>query len=241
MIYFVLSKDFKVLSKLVCVLLLLSIAVWNLAFSIIQVSKTYETALFWLNVSSSGWCTIAVFALWLSLVLSERDKYFRKWYYITALIVPAFFIYQQWTGNLVDEVVRQPYGWSILWSKTVWPWLFYAYYGCVPVIVLYIGYTTAKRRKYSFEKRRIKLTVSSGYIFFISATVIDVLLPRLNIHVIPPFGSVTALILACAIIYGITKIQIYEHYAGLCSFGYPGDNERLSDPYKPRRQNYRGQ
>ncbi len=207
MIFFVVSKNFKVLSKLVCILLISSIAIWNLAFTFIQGSVSHDIAIIWLNISSFGWCSIAVFALWLSLVLSNNDKILWKWYFYLIFLIPVFFIYKQWTGYLVSDLLRQSYGWSIMWSKSVWPWFFYAYYCSIPITVLYIGYTTLKKRRYSFEKRRIILTISSGMIFFLSASLMDIVLPRLNIYSIPPSGSILALILVSAIIYGITKYR----------------------------------
>jgi PAS domain S-box-containing protein len=208
MMFFILTKNLKALSKLVCILLISSIAVWNFAFVFIQNSVSHDFAIFWLNISSLGWCSIAVFALWLSLVLTEREKVLSKWYfYLIIFSITIFFIYKQWTGYLINDIIRQSYGWSPLWSESVWPWFFYAYYCSIPLTVLYIGYTTIKKRNYFFEKR-IKLTITSGYIFFTSAVVTDIILPRLHIYSFPSIGCALALILASAIIYGITKYRL---------------------------------
>ncbi len=233
MIYFVLTKNLKVLSKFVCVLLISSIAVWNFAFVFIQSSVSYDIAMFWLNISSFGWCTIAVLALWLSLVLTNREKILNKWYfYIITFSITIFFIYKQWTGFLIHDIIRQSYGWSPLWSESVWPWLFYVYYLSIPMTVLFIGYATIKKRNYLFEKR-IKLTISSGYIFFISAVITDIVLPRLNIHAFPSIGCILALILASAIIYGITKYRlmtITPAYAASDILATMSDSLILIDP-----------
>jgi PAS domain S-box-containing protein len=71
-----------------------------------------------------------------------------------------------------------------------------------------VGVSAIKKSKFLFEKRRIKLTISSGIIFLILATGVDVILPQLNYYSIPPFGSLTAFILAGSIIYGITKYRM---------------------------------
>src|SRR5271157_3264313 len=149
MIFFILTKNLKALSKLVCVLLISSIAVWNFAFVFIQNSVSHDIALFWLNISSFGWCSIAVFALWLSLVLTNREKILSKWYfYFIIFSITILFIYKQWTGYLISDMIKQSYGWSPLWSESAWPWLFYAYYCSIPMTVLYIGYITIKKRNY---------------------------------------------------------------------------------------------
>src|SRR5208283_1385772 len=81
MILFVLAKNLKFLSKLACALLISSMAVWNFAFIFIQNTVSYDVAFFWLNISSIGWCSIAVLALWLSFVLTDREKLLNYWYF----------------------------------------------------------------------------------------------------------------------------------------------------------------
>ncbi len=207
MIFFVLSKNLKTRAKLVCIVLISSIAFWDLGFTFIQVSASHDIALFWLDIASIGWCSIAIAAFWVSLVLINR-KILNKWYfYLFIFLVPAVFIYKQLTGYLVD-VVRQPYGWSIIWSKSIWPWLFYIYCFSVLVVIGNNSYYTIKRIKLSIEKRRIKFLNLSAFIFFITEAIMDVVLPQLNINIIPSFGPVLAFALASTIVYGVTKYRL---------------------------------
>ncbi len=207
LIFFVLSKNLKALPNWVCALLVFTIAIWNFALTFFHASVNHDTAMLWLNISSIGWCSIAVSALWLSFVLTENEI-LRKWYfYFLIFLIPVFFIYKQWTGELIYDIVKQYYGWSIIWSNSVWPWFFYAYYASIPIVIVNIGNRTVKKRKFLYEKKRIILTISSGFVFFISATITEVILPRIGIYSIPSLGSIMALVLAIAIIYGITKYQ----------------------------------
>ncbi len=206
LIFFVLSKNLKALLNWVCVLLLSCISVWNLAFTFFQASVSHDNAMLWLNISSFGWCSIAIFTLWLALIVTGKEKILKKWYfYFIIFSIAAVIIYKQWTGYLIHDVAKQSYGWSHVWSKSIWPWIFYIYYCSIITAALYFGYKAIKTRKYLYEMKRNKLTVFIGFSFFISASVIDVVLPQVNINIIPPIGSIISVILACAFVYEITK------------------------------------
>ncbi len=209
LIYLILFKNSKALSNWVCALFILCIAVWNFTFIFLQGPSSHDTAMFWLNISVIGWGSIGVLSLWLGLVLSKWDKILEKWYfYLIIFSIPIFFIYKQWTGYLVHDIIRQPYGWSPLWSESIWTRIFYAYLSLIPIITFFFGYNAIKKRNLQFEKKRIKLTITSGFIFFIFISLTDIVLPGLGIYGIPPVGALTALIMASIIIYGIKKYRL---------------------------------
>ncbi len=137
--------------------------------------------------------------------MTTDRKILGKWYFYLIFLIPAFFIYKQWSGGLIFDIVRKSYGWSHIWSKSLWPWIFYVSYISILTVSFYFGFTSIKKQKYIYEKKRIKLIIYSGLFFLISATIADVVLPQLSIYIIPPVGSIMALIVAGAFVYEITK------------------------------------
>ncbi len=81
LIFFVLSKNLKALLNWICSLLIFCIAIWNFAFTFFHASVNHDAAMLWLNISSIGYCSIAVFCLWLSLILTTDGKILKKRYF----------------------------------------------------------------------------------------------------------------------------------------------------------------
>ncbi len=202
LIFFILSKNPKELENRVCAMLIGSFAVWNFALTFYITSDSFKYAMFWINISSIGWCSFAGLAIWLALV-----KYkLMKWYFYPFIVLfPLFFIYKQWTGYLVFNLIKHSNGWSTVWSLSIWPLLFYAYYVSFIILSLSFVFISIKKRKYIFEKKRSKLIIVSAIIFLLAATITDILLPQLKVYVVPVIGSIFSVILAAGIVYSIAR------------------------------------
>ena len=210
LIIFILAKNPKAVSNRVCALLIGCYGVWNFAFAFMQAADSLKSAKFWENIAVFGWGGYSCFSLWLVLSLTRQGAILKKWYFYPLLFFePAFFVYKQWTGDLINNLIYQGHWWALVWSNSVWPWLFFAYYFLVVIIIIWLGAGFIKNTKLIQKKKtgtRLILVVTSATL--ILGTVTDVLLPQLKVNIIPPVASIILLGIVCAITFSITKYRI---------------------------------
>ncbi len=206
LIFFVLYKNPKAVLNRTCALLLGCFVIWNFFTAYHYTAKTEEIAMLLLNISSIGWCSFPSFALWFALVFTGKEKLLRKWYfYFFILIIPAFFIYKQWTGYLYNHNIKEYYGWTDIWSNSIWNNIFYVYYFSFMLISISLCYFFILKAKNSFEKKQARIIVITGITPIVLGSITDILLPILNINFLPQLGGIFTLIWAGGIVYAITK------------------------------------
>ena len=207
---FILIKDPKSLLNRVCAVLLACFAVWSF-WSIfgcnLLISK--EIAILFENISSIGWISFASFFLWFSLVFTEKKKILKtKIIYPLIFILPSLFIYKQWTGFLKVDYIKQSWGWGSAWSGSIWAYLFYLYYLSFMAIGLYLILNFGRKTEGPLKKKQAKIIFTTGIIALVLGTLVDVILPELNIYTIPSLTNIITLIWASGIAYAIVKYKL---------------------------------
>jgi len=116
-----------------------------------------------------------------------------------------FFLFKQLQGFLIVDVVVTPFGWSTLWSKTFWPYLYYLYYLSFLLSGFYLCFSFLRKTENFFEKKQAKIILTTGLITLVLGSITNVLLPELKIYILPPIASILLLIFAGGLVYAITK------------------------------------
>ncbi|HEX3047710.1 MAG TPA: ATP-binding protein [Bacillota bacterium] len=209
LIYFTLSKNPTATPNKVSALLICSYAIWNFAYMFFHAALSKNHAMLWFNIASFGFCSFPSIGVWFSLVFGKKEGLLKKWYlYFLIFLVSAVFIYHQWTGDLVDDYVKQFYGWEVVWSTSIWPWLYYAYYISFMTFSFRIWYQIGKKARFSYEKKQAKIIFYSGLLIFLMGTVTDVLCPQFKVYGIPPLGPILIIIWTIGMVYAITKYKL---------------------------------
>lgn len=205
LLVFVLWKNPKALINRACAAFLACLAVWSFGFIFIHnLYASKDTARFFMNIASVGWSSFSTVFLWFSLIFVKKKKVLkRKIFYVSLFILPLLFIYKQWTDFLIVDYSRQSYGWASIWSESIWPYIFYAYYLSFMGAGLYLVFNFRKKTEKPNEKKQAVIIFTTTLISLIIGSLTDVLLPRLDIHTIPNMASILVLIwgggLVCAI------------------------------------------
>jgi diguanylate cyclase (GGDEF)-like protein/PAS domain S-box-containing protein len=207
----VLWKDPKSLLNRVCAVLLACFAVWS--FGVIFVSSpniSKDIIMLFDNVASIGWISFASFALWFCLVFTEKKKILKtRIIYPLIFILPLLLIYKQWTGFLIVDYTKQPWGWGSVWSDSIWVYLFFLYYLSFMAIGLYLILNFGRKTEEPIKKKQAKIIFTTGVIALVLGTFTDVILPELNIRTIPnSLGNMSTLIWAFGIVYAIAKYKL---------------------------------
>ncbi|PKP61335.1 hypothetical protein CVT91_03420 [Candidatus Atribacteria bacterium HGW-Atribacteria-1] len=210
LLVFVLWKDPKSPLNRVCAAFLACFALWSFGFIFIHNLNTpRDTAVLFNKVISLGGISFSSFFLWFCLILTEQKKILKsKLFYLLIFILPLLFIYKQWTGFMVSIFSKESYGWSIMWSKSIWSYLFYLYYLSFIAIGLYLILNFGRKTEEPLKKKQTKIIFTTVIIVLILGSLTDVLFPNLNIYTIPPLANVITLIWAFGIVYAIVKYKL---------------------------------
>jgi PAS domain S-box-containing protein len=168
-----------------------------------------RTARLGMNISSFGWIFFSSFFLMFTAVFTESGKLLKsKLFCVAIFIIPAVLFYKQWIdGSLIDCYVRQPYGWSYLFSKSILHNFFYIWYimamGTGFYMCAYYGRATKDLQK----KKQAYLMVTCGVPSVILGTINSVVLQDLNIHAVPALSDLYAFIWIAAVAYAIGRYK----------------------------------
>lgn len=204
---YILWKNPKSLLNRLFFFLFAIFSVWSFGFIFIHNHDvTKEQATFFMNVSSIGWIWSTVLFLWLILV-QIRAKV-KIWLVVVLTAIPSlvFFIWQ-WFDYLIVDYVKMYYGWSLVYNFS---WIFYAwvfYYSLISflLIALLILYIIRESNK-TYRIQSIVILVCSSISLSVG-TFIDVILPSLDIRVIPDVSDLVALIWVIGVLYAINRYK----------------------------------
>ena len=210
LIIIILIKDPKSWLNKSCAVFFASLALWSFSYIIIHnLNTSKDTVILFDNIGSIGWVSFASFFLWFSLIVTEKEKILKtRIIYPFIFILPLFLIYKQWTGFLILDYIKQPWGWESVWADSIWTYLFYLYYLSFMVIGLYLILNFGRRTKEPLKKKQAKIIFTTGIITLILSSLTDVLFLELNIYTIPPLGNIIVLIWASGIAYAMVKYKL---------------------------------
>jgi len=211
LLVFLLWKDPKSLLNRVCAVLLACFAVWSFGLIFIyDPSASKDTAMLFDNIGSMGWISFSSFFLWFTLIFTEKKKILKtRIIYPFIFILPLLLIYEQWTGFLTADYIKQTWGWESVWSDSIWVYLFYLYYLSFMVIGLYLILSFGRKTEEPLKKKQAKIIFVAALVSLILSTLTDIILPELNIRTLPSsLANVIILIWASGIVYSIVKYKL---------------------------------
>lgn len=162
------------------------------------------------NLASSGWISFASFFLWFSLLFTEKKRVLEhKAIYIIFFAPPLFLIYKKWqTGLLTFDYIKQSWGWAGVWVESVWTYLYFIYYLSFTIIALYLIFHFGKKVKDRLKQKQARIIFLASLITLILNTVIEVIIPKLNIIRLPFLANIVTLIWVAGLVYAIVKYRL---------------------------------
>jgi PAS domain S-box-containing protein len=205
MIY-ILSKNPTAFINRLCAFLISLFALWSLAFAFGNMAHSQEEVMFFLNISAIAWCSFPVVCFWFYLALTNQEKILKnKMFILVSVFIPAFFIYEQWTGNIAAQVLMVDWGWFGIWSQSIYTYLYFAYFSGLSGLCIVLIYLTGRKAEtYSQRKQARILTVTGGLTFVLGA-LSNVICPLLGITVIPSAADILLMIWGIGIVYSVSK------------------------------------
>ncbi len=160
----------------------------------------------WQNIGSFGWIGFPGIFLWQTFLITGKNKILKSpLFYLFIIACPAILINRQWNGYLINDFVKRNYGWANVWSGSIWTSIFFFYYLGLMILSLYLLVSYRKKREEVYKKKQVSLiswTMAAGLLL---GTLTDVLFPRLGLYLIPPLGSITALIWSAGLVFAVSR------------------------------------
>ncbi|MBU1078746.1 MAG: response regulator [Spirochaetes bacterium] len=161
------------------------------------------------NIGSLGWISFSSFFLWFVLIFTLREKILRsKLFYIIIFLLPLFLVYKQWEGLLIADYLKTPYGWTDVWSGSIWPLIFQIYYVTFMVLGFYFLVNFFQKTENSIKKKQVRIILIVSAVSFLLGSVSDVVLPLLKYYRFPDIGNVFVLIWTFGVVYSILKYKM---------------------------------
>jgi PAS domain S-box-containing protein len=167
-----------------------------------------ETVMVFEKICSVGWVGLSTFALWFFLLFTEKTKILEyKFFYPLIFVMPILLVYKQWNESILVGHKKVMFGWTSVWSDSVWPYVFYAYFLVYVGFGLYVLVDFWRKTEDPIKKKQCKIIFFTGMATFIIASITDNLFTRLNIYTIPDIGNLATLIWAFGLVFAIVKYK----------------------------------
>jgi PAS domain S-box-containing protein len=158
------------------------------------------------NINAIGWSSFGALFLWFSLIFTKNHKKLpRKIVYPVLAALPLFFIYLQFEGKLIEDLVLQPYGWSSVWSQSIWTYLFDVYYVSFMGTGLYLLYQYGKKTDNQTTRGQTKALFVTALISLVLGILSSGFFPRIGIHEVPELANLSALAWTSGMFYTIVR------------------------------------
>ena len=206
---YIFFKNPKALLNRVWAAFISCFGLWS--FSFIFVHNPYyskKTAKIFLNISSFGWVFYAGLFLWFTLVFTQKKELLKKkWLYPLLFGIPLLFIYKQWDNSIFSDLIEKTYGWKPVLGQSIWPFFLFLYTLLLSVIVLYIIFNFIRTTRDPLLEKQAKIIFILAVVTIVCGSITSIILPSLNIHVIPNITHIFALVWTAGAVYAMAKYK----------------------------------
>jgi PAS domain S-box-containing protein len=183
-------------------------ALWAFGMILLHNPQTPENLVeLVIQINPIGWIGFAVFVLLFGFIFTEKEGIFKtKYFYFALFIIPILLLYQQWThASIVADHIKQPYGVSHVWGKSIWTYIYWLYCLSYIGIGLYLVSEFWRKTDNPLKKKQSKIIVTSGAIAFFMGSSAAIVLPALHIYIVPQTVTLISLIWVIGAAYAMVK------------------------------------
>lgn len=213
-VYTFLNDTKNQLNKIFFVLCV-NLACWAFMFTLLNRSIDAKTASTIYRYSTFFWATNSCFLLQFIIVLIGKEGFFKKPFAYLIFYSPALFsiylyVFEPQTSQ---DFVKINLGWAILEAKGrgfIWSNFYKAYYYIYMVAVILLIFEWWKNSVITRHRKQAKIILITMLITILIGSITDLLLPELNILIIPSIGIILAVIPIIGIWHSIKKYKLMD-------------------------------
>ncbi|MDA3814840.1 MAG: PAS domain S-box protein [Patescibacteria group bacterium] len=206
---FILYRDPRKLLNQITAIYLSCFTIWSAGmFFINNPATTKEGAILANKLDSIGWISFPFFFLWFVLVFTKNKKVLAKKYYLKALFIPTILlIIFQWQGKLIYTFEKTSYGWSHVWSDSIFTYIFYIHYILLTLVPIFLLINFYRKSTSVTKRKQAKIIIIASIIPLLIGSFTNVIAQEIGIHEIPSIADLSALVWSFGIVYAIVKYQ----------------------------------
>jgi len=188
-----------------------ALLVWALGLAITLTAANEEICLIGHVIAPIGWGLMPGLLLHFTLLLTGKNKLFKKWLIYLILYLPGLLVIYAFTilpsfGKNVDSFLKTIYGWAPVVQDDGWDYFFYAYYLIYSAVNIAILLLTRKNTRDENERAQVTILAIAFGIAYVFGTIFDLLLEHMNI-IVPQLAPIFAVIAVGGIVYSVYKYR----------------------------------
>ncbi|MBD3343795.1 MAG: PAS domain S-box protein [Chitinivibrionales bacterium] len=192
-----------------CSITLLCFFIWSFGVSFVHnpfISR--ERAILFENIASVGWISYGIFFILFAAIFSGNKRLLQsKPFWIFLGITAAIFNYKQWSDGLITNHTLQSFGWYGIWTKSLWPILFFIYYFSLSALGLLIIVRARIRAVSVFKRQQATIVFITGIVPLFLGTITNVVIRHIDAIIFPPVANIFILFWASGMVFAITKYR----------------------------------
>ncbi|GEM_PF-1852631 len=206
LIILVISRNPRAQLNMICALLVSSLAIWSFFYGLANIAHTESEALFFVNCASVGICSFPSLGLCFYLVFTQNGKILRnRLLTILLVLLPVFFIYLQYAGELINQASKVPWGWSLIWKQSLFSYSYLAYLGLSLGVSAWLLIRYARTTFAYRQKRQARLQIIFGSVTVFLALSHGLLYQLAGTTFIPQVPDILALIWGVGMVFSISR------------------------------------
>lgn len=212
---FTFLNDSKNKSNKLFFVMCMNLAFWAFMFFLMNRSIDAKTANTFFVYSTFYWSTGNCLILHFIIVLTGKEGILNKRFKYLILYFPALFsIYLYYfQPQTSQDFVKTNLGWVVLQAKDrgfIWANFYNIYYFSYMAAVVFFLFIWWKNSKIIRERKQAKLILITLLIAIIAGGITDIVLPVLDIIIIPSIGIILVIIPIIGIWYSIIKYKLMD-------------------------------
>jgi PAS domain S-box-containing protein len=206
---YIFIKNPKALMNRILALSVSGFALWSFGSMFVENLNTSEhTARLFEDISSFAWISFSSFFLWFMLAFAgKKEMLKKKSLYLFLFGLPIIFIYLQWAGFLIVDHSKEYFGWKAIFSKSIWPYLYFLYYFSFMAAALYVNIDFMRTTREVFLKKQAKIIFITVVISLSLSSLTDIILPLSGIQSIPSMADTFTLVWVVGVVYAMGKYK----------------------------------
>lgn len=193
----------------------ISLAYWAILFSLMNRSPDADTANTFYVYSALSWSIFHCLLLHFIIVLTGREELLKKrfayaLFYLPAIVSIYLYFFQPLSAQ---NFVKTNLGWVALEATDrgfIWTNFYNIYYLSYMAAIVYFLFRWWRNSKIIREKKQAKLILITILISGVGAGITDIILPLLNILVMPSIGVILVIIPIIGTWYSIKKYKLMD-------------------------------
>lgn len=161
----------------------ISLAIWSLGYVFMFASQSKEVYYTWYKFSSIGWLYFPVIIYHFIIKLTKNEK-LKRYKYIILYLIPLPLIYRVFYKTLLTvDYIKEEQWYEIMDTSSLWFWVYIFYAGIFMILGIIKVIRWKMKTKRKREKKQADLLLFSFPLAFISAVILNIILPAfLKLH-----------------------------------------------------------